>query len=57
MIMKEKCQPKRGKAFVYNVKSLKCQMIMKEKCRKCAIMVFEEANITKLDFVESFDQC
>ena len=35
-----------GKAFGYNVKSSKCQLIVKENLRDRAIKVFEDTNIT-----------
>ena len=38
-----------GKAFGYNVKPYKCQLIVKENRRESAIKVFEGTNITKLD--------
>ena len=38
-----------GKAFGYNVKPSKCQLIVKENCRESAIKVFEGTNITMVD--------
>ena len=38
-----------GKAFGYNVKPCKCQLIVKENCRESAIKVFEGTNITMVD--------
>ena len=35
-----------GKAFSYNVKLSKCQLIVKENCRESAIKIFEGTNIT-----------
>ena len=38
-----------GKAFGYNVKRSKCQLILKVNCRESAIKVFEGTNITMVD--------
>ena len=38
-----------GKAFGYNVKPSKCQLILKENRRDSAIKVFEDTNITMVD--------
>ena len=38
-----------GKAFEYNVKPFKCQLIVKENCRESAKKVFEVTNITMVD--------
>ena len=38
-----------GKAFGYNVKPYKSQLIVKENRRESAIKVFESTNITKVD--------
>ena len=38
-----------GKAFGYNVKPCKCQLIVKENRRDSAIKVFEGTNITMVD--------
>ena len=38
-----------GKAFGYNVKPSKCQLIVKENRRESAIKVFEGTNITIVD--------
>ena len=38
-----------GKAFGYNVKPSKCQLIVKENRRDSAIKVFESTNITVVD--------
>ena len=38
-----------GKAFGYNVKPSKCQLIVKENCHESAIKVFEGATITMVD--------
>ena len=38
-----------GKAFEYNVKPFKCQLIAKENCRESAIKVFKVTNITMVD--------
>ena len=38
-----------GKAFGYNVKPSKCQLIVKENRRDSAIKIFEGTNITILD--------
>ena len=38
-----------GKAFGYNMKPSKCQLIVKENCRESAIKVFEGTNIKMVD--------
>ena len=38
-----------GKAFEYNVKPFKCQLIVKENSRESAIKVFKVTNITMVD--------
>ena len=38
-----------GKAFGYNVKPSKCQLILKENRRESAIKAFEDTNITMVD--------
>ena len=38
-----------GKAFGYNVKPSKCQLIVKENLRDRAIKVFEDTNVTMVD--------